>query len=61
MKNMLKGKKTYIIAGLMVAKNVVELVSGDITLNQFINSPDIEMILMACGFMTMRSGIEKNK
>lgn len=55
----LQGKKTYIIAALMVAAGLVRLVSGDIDLTAFLNSPDLMTVLTGFGFAAMRAGVAK--
>jgi hypothetical protein len=58
--NWLKGKKTYIIAALMVARGVLELVTGDIGLSEFINGPYLTEVIAAFGLASLRAGVEKN-
>lgn len=57
----LKGKKTYIIAGLMLLRAIFELVIGDIGFSQFVNGPYIMEIMAALGLSSLRAGVEKNK
>jgi len=59
MKQYLSGKKTYIVAGLMVFIGFINLVTGDLTLQQFIASPDLHLVLEGMGVSTLRLGIAK--
>tara|TARA_Y100000310_G_scaffold345845_1_gene471095 strand:- start:16940 stop:17113 length:174 start_codon:yes stop_codon:yes gene_type:complete len=54
----IKGKKTYIIAGLMVAKSVVGMVTGDIGVTGLLMSPDFHMLLEGLGIGALRNGIK---
>lgn len=58
-KSWLKGKKTFIIAGLMVAVSLVELLTGEITLVQFIDGENLTLLLEGTGLATIRAGIDK--
>lgn len=55
----LKGKKTYIVAGLMVVVAVVNMITGDMTLIQFISSEHVMTLLEAVGLGTLRAGVAK--
>ena len=55
----LKGKKTYIIAGLMVLVGLVQLLGGDLTLSEFIASNDLRIILEGLGIGFLRAGVAK--
>ena len=57
--NALQGKKTYIIAGLMVLSSIVRLIVGDITVIEFIMSQDVLFLLNGLGLGTLRAGISK--
>lgn len=59
MKQFLKGRKTHIIATLMVLVGVVNLVIGDISLVEFAGSKDLHLVLEGLGFSTVRAGIAK--
>ena len=56
---MLSGKKTYIIAGLMILIALVNLVSGDITIVEFIESDDMRILLEGLGLGALRAGVGK--
>lgn len=60
MKALLSGKKTYIVAGLMVIVAVINLVSGDISLMDFLTDPNLILLLQALGIGFLRSGISKS-
>ncbi len=55
----LAGKKTYIIAGLMVVVALINLVSGDISLVEFVSDPNLILILQALGIGFLRAGVSK--
>jgi len=53
----LKGKKTYIIAGLMVTVSLVHLFSGDMGFAEFAASEHLNTLLEGVGLGTLRSGV----
>ena len=55
----LKGKKTYMVAGLMVLVTGLQLLTGDLTFQQFIMSEHITTLMEAAGFATLRAGVAK--
>lgn len=55
----LRGKKTYIIAGLMVLVSLVKLIAGDMSIVEAISSPHINLLLQGFGLGTLRAGVEK--
>lgn len=57
--NFLSGHKTYIVSGLMVLIGIVHFLTGDISLAQFISSPDFQLILNGFGFSFLRMGVKK--
>ncbi len=57
----LKGKKTYIIAGLMILRGVFELIIGDIGFSEFANGPYLTEVMAALGLSSLRAGVEKGK
>ena len=59
MKAIFSGKKTYIIAGLMVVVALINLISGDISLIQFVQDPNLILILQALGISFLRAGVSK--
>ncbi|MBC8287636.1 MAG: hypothetical protein H8E42_09225 [Nitrospinae bacterium] len=59
--NWLKGKKTYIISALMVMTSLIHLVSGDLTLVEFLNGEQIINLFEALGLTTLRAGVWQNQ
>lgn len=55
-----KGKKTYILSGLMILIAIVKLASGDMTVTMFLNSPELLQILAGLGLSSLRSGVAKS-
>ncbi len=55
----LKGKKTYIVAALMSMVSIVNMVTGDMTLVQFVGSEHLNTLLEAFGIGFLRAGIAK--
>ncbi len=59
--NILKGKKTHIVAGIMVLKSIILLLVGDMTLFQFFGDPNFNTLLTGMGLSTVRAGIAKGR
>ena len=55
--NWLKGKKTYIVSGLMVLVTLMQLLVGETTLQAFILSEHVTTLIEAVGLGTLRAGI----
>lgn len=55
----LKGKKTHIIAGTMILTSLANLVFGDITVLEFLNSESVTLLFQGTGLSTLRAGIQK--
>jgi hypothetical protein len=55
--NWLNGKKTYLVSGLMVAVTLLQLITGQTTLQEFILSEHITTLLEAVGLGTLRAGV----
>lgn len=53
----LKGKKTYIIAALLVLVALVKLTTGDTTLMDFFNDPNLIVLLNGLGLAALRSAV----
>ena len=51
----LKGKKTYILGGLIFLQAFVSLLVGDITIAEFFN--ELPEMLGGLGFMALRAGL----
>jgi len=56
----LKGKKTYIIAGLMVLASLVRFFSGDMGFVEFATSEHLNTLLEGVGLGTLRAGVSQN-
>lgn len=56
----LKGKKTYIVAGLMALASLVHLVSGDMGLAEFVTSDHLSTLLEGIGLGTLRAGVSSD-
>lgn len=59
MQKLLKGRKTHIIAGIMVVKAVFLVIIGDMTIIQFVASNELNTIMEACGLSSLRAGVAK--
>ncbi len=59
--NWLNGKKTYIISALMAMASLVSLVTGDLTLLEFLNGEQMINLFEALGLTTLRAGIQQNQ
>ncbi len=55
--NWLKGKKTYIVSGLMIMVTLIQLLVGETTLQEFILSEHVTTLIEAVGLGTLRAGI----
>ncbi len=53
----LHGKKTYLVAGLMAAVSLLQLIAGETTLQEFIMSEQLTTLMEAMGLGTLRAGI----
>jgi hypothetical protein len=53
------GKKTYIVAGLMAAVTLLQLITGETTLQEFIVSEQVTTLLEAVGLGTLRAGVAR--
>lgn len=58
-KNFFKGKKTHIIAFLLILVSLTEFFSGDITITEFLGSENFSVFLNGAGLSTLRAGIAK--
>jgi len=56
----LSGYKTYIVAFLMVLIGVVSLVTGELSWTEFLNSPDLLILLNGLGLGFLRAGVTKS-
>ena len=55
----LKGKRTYIVAGLMVAVAIINLITGETAMADLLVDPNIRMLLEGLGGGFLRAGMEK--
>lgn len=55
--NWLKGKKTYIVSGLMALTTLTQMLVGETTLQEFILSEHVTTLIEAVGLGTLRAGI----
>lgn len=55
----LNGKKTYMVAGLMAAVTLLQLITGEATLQEFIMSEHVTTLMEALGLGTLRAGVAK--
>ncbi len=55
--NWMKGKKTYIVSMLMATVTLLQLITGETTLQEFIMSEHVTTLIEAVGLGTLRAGI----
>lgn len=55
----LQGRKAYIIAALLAVVSLIRLATGEITIGDFLNSPDVVILLNAAGLAATRAAISK--
>jgi len=55
--NWLKGKRNYIIAGLMSSVSLIHLISGDVGLSEFVASEHMSTLLEGVGLGALRAGV----
>jgi len=58
-RTILKGRKTYVVAVLMVLVSAVNYLTGDISFIDFITSTDVQLLLEGLGLGALRAGIAK--
>ncbi len=54
----LKGKKTYIVSGLLAVVSLINMLSGETTITDFIGSNHFTTLLGAAGLSSLRAGIK---
>ena len=54
----IKGYKTYLISALLVGVSIVELLTGGISLVEFLGDPDLLILLNGLGLAALRNGVE---
>lgn len=52
-----KGKKTYIVATLLVLGSLGHVLNGDMSVLQFLNSPDVVVFLNGLGLASLRASV----
>jgi len=57
----LKGKKTYLVSGLIVASSVIQLLVGDLSLIEFLSSEQLLILLGGLGLGSLRAGVKKSE
>jgi hypothetical protein len=55
------GKKTYIVSILMLFVSSLNLITGDFSLNEFISSDSMTLLLEAMGLSALRAGVKQNQ
>ncbi len=59
-RNELSGKKTYIVAGLLVIVAILDVITGDVSVSEFINNDsNVRTLLEGLGLASLRAGISK--
>lgn len=53
----LKGYRTYIVSGLLVVVGLVNLLAGELSLDAFLASPDLVILLTGLGFAGLRASV----
>tara|TARA_R110002167_G_scaffold51504_7_gene149037 strand:+ start:315 stop:503 length:189 start_codon:yes stop_codon:yes gene_type:complete len=59
LKSALEGKKTNIVSALLVVVSVIELITGDITLSEFLSGPNLLVFLNGIGLASLHAGIKR--
>jgi len=54
----IKGYKSYIVAALLVVVALLDVLTGDMTLSVFLNSPELLILLNGVGLAALRHGME---
>ena len=55
--DVLKGYRTYVVAALLSLVGLVNLLTGEMTLTEFLGSPDLVVLLNGLGFAALRAGV----
>lgn len=55
----LQGRKTYIVAFLLVLVSLLDLLTGDVALADFLGDPNLLVLLNGLGLAALRSGVAK--
>jgi|DEB0MinimDraft_4_1074332.scaffolds.fasta_scaffold39072_1 hypothetical protein len=57
MKQFLKGRKTYIVATLLVLVSLVNFLAGDASIQEFLSDPNLIVLLNGLGLAAIRNGV----
>ena len=52
-----RGRKTYIVSGLLVVVGLVRLIAGEIDITAFLASQDLVIVLNGLGLGFLRAGV----
>jgi hypothetical protein len=55
----LRGKKTYLVSGLMVASSLIHVLTGEMSVQEFFAGPHVQTLMEGIGFWTLRAGVKK--
>lgn len=55
----LKGKKTYIVAGLLALVSLLDVFTGELALSDFLGDPNLVILLNGLGLAALRAGVGK--
>lgn len=55
----LKGKKSYIVAFLMVLISALDVITGDMAISDFLADGNVELLLTGFAVATLRAGMAK--
>ena len=53
----LKGKKTYLVSGLMALVSLLDLITGDMGIAEFFTGSHLNTLLSGVGLGTLRAGL----
>ena len=56
---LLKGRKTYIVAALLVIISVLDVATGDMTVSELLSDDNLLVLLNGLGLATLRAGVAK--
>ena len=59
MREMLKGKKTYMVAGTVVLKSAFLVYIGEMSLVTFLGSQELNVMLAGMGLASVRAAVQK--
>lgn len=59
LESLVKGKKTYIVAVLLVVVSLLDVVTGDMTVSQLLEDQNLLVLLNGLGLAALRAGVSK--